>query len=65
MYQAVTSCADVACFEDYAIIAYTISTGAVNVKIIGEPVTLLTMALQFKKARILSLLRCSIRDLRT
>ena len=38
MYHAVTSCADVACFEDYAVIAHTISTGAVNVKIIGEPV---------------------------
>lgn len=38
MYQAVTSGADVACFEDYAVIAYAISTGAVNVKIIGEPV---------------------------
>ena len=38
MYQAVTSCADVACFEDHAVIAHTISTGAVNVKIIGEPV---------------------------
>lgn len=38
MYQAVTSGADVACFEDYAVIAYAISTGAVNLKMIGDSV---------------------------
>lgn len=38
MYQAVSSGADVACFEDYAVIVYAISTGAVNLKTIGEGV---------------------------
>lgn len=38
MYQAVTSGADVACFEDYSVISYAISTGAVNLKTIGEVV---------------------------
>lgn len=38
MYQAVETGADVACFEDYAVIAYAIKTGAVNVEIVGEPV---------------------------
>jgi polar amino acid transport system substrate-binding protein len=37
MYQAVTSGADVACFEDYAVIAYAVKTG-VDLKLIGDPV---------------------------
>lgn len=38
MYQAVTSGADVACFEDYAVASYAISTGAVNLKLVGESI---------------------------
>jgi polar amino acid transport system substrate-binding protein len=37
MYQAVTSGADVACFEDYAVIAYAIKTG-IALDIVGDPV---------------------------
>jgi polar amino acid transport system substrate-binding protein len=38
MYQAVTSGADVACFEDYAVVGYAISTGSIDLKIVGDPV---------------------------
>lgn len=38
MYQSVTSKANAACFEDYAVITYAINTGKVNLKTIGEGV---------------------------
>lgn len=38
MYQALSSGTDVACFEDYSVIAYAIETGAVELKTVGEVV---------------------------
>lgn len=51
MYQAVSSGTDVACFEDNAVIAYAISTGAVDLKTVGDTVNAADYGFAVKKGQ--------------
>lgn len=51
MYQAVTSGTDVACFEDNAVVAYAVSTGAVELKLVGDTVNAADYGFAVKKGQ--------------